>query len=233
MVLPPAKMLGILAKYIQDVSVLRRLLFAAVFLSPELPMFWGVVVEFATSGSVSKSSITPELAKTLIENIQAFSAAAFETDHALQKELIFLSLPGKKPLGIQLISPSSVCLFCGSQLQLRKDRHAPVVLYDEKYGTIPGAHFHKFCTKRTCSFIQHYGYYSTQGRIIFNHDWSSLPYFISSRETGFSMEILKQLDAYILIGNISFKQQADIYNYMHNYVTCDIKGVSRYVTLSK
>ena len=91
MVLLPAKMLGILAKYIQDVSVLRRLLFAAVFLSPELPMFWGVVVEFATSGSVSKSSITPELAKTLIENIQAFSAAAFETDHALQKELIFKS----------------------------------------------------------------------------------------------------------------------------------------------
>ena len=233
MVLLSAKMLGVLAKYIQDVSVLRRLLFAAVFLSPELPMFWGVVVEFATSGNVSKSSITPELAKTLIENIQAFSAAAFETDHALNKELIFLSLPGKKPLGIPLISSSSVCLFCGSQLQLRKDRHAPVVLYDEKYGTIPGAHFHKFCPKQTCSFIQYYGDYSTQGHVIFNHDWSSLPYFISSRETGFSMDILKQLDANVLIGHISFKQQADIYNYMHSYVTCDAKGISRYVTLPK
>ena len=81
-------LLGVLAKYIQDVSVLRRLLFAAAFLSPELPIFLGLVVEFATSGNIYKSSITPELAKTLIENIQAFSAAAFESDHALQKEVI-------------------------------------------------------------------------------------------------------------------------------------------------
>ena len=82
-------MLGVLAKYIQDVSVLQRLLFAAVFLSPELPMFWGVVVEFATAGEVSKSSITPEQAKVLIENIQALNVAAFQTEHALQKELYF------------------------------------------------------------------------------------------------------------------------------------------------
>ena len=41
-------MLGVLAKYFQDVSILRRLLFAVVFLNPELPLFWGVVVEFAT-----------------------------------------------------------------------------------------------------------------------------------------------------------------------------------------
>ena len=35
-------MLGVLAKYIQDVSVVRRLLFAVVFLSPDLPMYWQV-----------------------------------------------------------------------------------------------------------------------------------------------------------------------------------------------
>lgn len=214
-------MLGVLAKYIQDVSVLRRLLFAAVFLSPELPMFWGVVVEFATAGEVSKSCITPEQAKVLIENIQALNVAAFQTEHALQKELIFLSLPGRKPLGIPLISSSSVCLLCGNLLQIRKDRHASVVIYDAKYGTIPGAHFHKFCTKRTCSFIQYYGYYSTHSKVIFNDDWSSLPYFISSRDTGFSMEILKEFNAHILIAHVSFKQQADIYNYMHNYTQGD------------
>ena len=46
-------MLGVLAKYIQDVSVIRRLLFAVVFLTPDLPMYWGVVIEFATAGKVS------------------------------------------------------------------------------------------------------------------------------------------------------------------------------------
>ena len=63
--------LGVLAKYFQDVSVLRRLLFAAVFLSPELPMFWEVVVEFATAGKVSKDSVTPDQVRALIENIQS------------------------------------------------------------------------------------------------------------------------------------------------------------------
>ena len=91
------KMLGVLAKYFQDVSVLRRLLFAAVFLSPELPMFWEVVVEFATAGKVTKGSVTPDQVRALIENIQALNAAAFEGDDNLQKELIFLKIPGKKP----------------------------------------------------------------------------------------------------------------------------------------
>ena len=50
-------MLGVLAKHIQDVSVLRRLLFAVVFLSPDLPMFWGVVLEFATAGNPMKKSM--------------------------------------------------------------------------------------------------------------------------------------------------------------------------------
>lgn len=224
-------MLGVLAKYFQDVSVLRRLLFAVAFLSPELPMFWATVVEFATAGKVSKCSVTPDQVRALTENIQALNAAAFETDHALQKELIFLHLPGKKPLGIPLISPSSSCLLCGCQLQLRKDRHAPIVIYDAKYGTIPGAHFHKFCPKRTCSFTQYYGYYSTQNQIIFNSDWSSLPFFISSRDTAFSLDILKQLDANIMIGQISFKQQAEIYNYMHGYCRRETKAISRYVRM--
>ena len=213
------RMLGALAKYFQDVSVLRRLLFAAVFLSPELPMFWEVVVEFATAGKITKGSVTPDQVRALIENIQALNAAAFEGDDILQKELIFLKIPGKKPLGIPLIGPSSSCLLCGCKLQLRKDRHASVVIYDTKYGTISGAHFHKFCPSRTCSFTQYYGYHSTNNKMMFNSEWRSLPYFISSRDTAFSLDILTQLDANLMIGQISFKQQADIYNYTHGYTT--------------
>ena len=222
-------MLGIVAKYIQEVSVLRRLLFAVVFLNPEMPMFWGVVVEFATAGKLSKKAITSDEAKMLVENIQAMNAAAFETDQALQKELIFLSLPGKKPLGIPLISPSSSCLLCGSELQLRKDRPAPIIINDSKCGTIPGAHYHKFCPKRTCSFTQYYCYYTTQGQVVFSENWSSLQYFISSRDTAFSLDTLRCLDGNILIGQISFKQQADIYNYTHEYPKSEAKMLSRFV----
>lgn len=224
-----ASMLGVLAKHMKDVSVLRRLLFAAVFLSPDLPEFWAVVVEFATEGKISKCSVTPQQVKTLIENIQVLNASAFRPDCELLKELISMDLPGKKPLGVILISPISSCILCGSTLQLRNDRHAPLVLYDINLGTIPGAHFHKFCPKRTCSLTQYYGYYTTQGRVIFNRDWATLPYFLSSRETGFSYEILKQLDANIMIGQISFKQQADIYNYMHKLCKDNHTTESRYV----
>lgn len=221
-------MLGLLAKYIKEVSVLRRLLFAVVFLNSDVPDFWGVVVEFATSGKISKSSITPDQAKVLVENLQVLNEAAFETDQALQKELTFIQLP-RKPQGIPLISSSSSCLLCGSDLQLRKDRPTPIILYDTKSGTVPGVHYHKFCPKRTCSFIQYYNYYTTEGQVFFNPEWESLQYFISSRATAFSVAMLKHLDANILIGQISFKQEADIYNYTHGYLKREAKMTSRYV----
>ena len=136
-------MLGVLAKYFQDVSILRRLLFAVVFLSPELPMFWGVVLEFATAGRISKSSVTAEQAKTLVENLRTLNSAAFDTNSVLHRELISLAIHGKKPLGHILISPVTNCVKYGGQLLLRKDRHAAVVIYDHKLESIPGAHFHK------------------------------------------------------------------------------------------
>ena len=55
--------------------------------------------------------------------------------------------------------------------------------------------------------------------IVFNQDWASLPYFMCSRETSFSMSLLQQFNAEILIGQISFKQCADIYNFLHQYNT--------------
>ena len=83
-------MLGIVAKYIQEVSVLRRLLFAVVFLNPEMPMFWGVVVEFATAGKLSKKAITSDEAKMLVENIQAMNPAAFETGNTTDQSIFIV-----------------------------------------------------------------------------------------------------------------------------------------------
>lgn len=221
-------MLGVLAKYFEDVSVLRRLLFAVVFLSPDLPLFWGVVVEFATSGRVSKLSVTPDQVKAIVENIHALNSAAFDSDQSLQREMIFLSIPGKKPLGHILISNLTVCEKCGSPLQVRKDRHSLVTIYDARLGSIPGAHFHKNCQNLNCRTIQYYGYYTAGGHVVFNSGWESLQYFSSSRDTFFSLDILQQADAHLLIGQLSFKQQADIYNYSHK---CESSASARYVML--
>ena len=212
-------MLGVLTKYFKEVSFLRRLLFAVVFLSPELPLFWGIVVEFVTAGKVSKLSVTPEQVKAIVENIDAINSAAFDTDQSLQREMIFLTIPGKKPLGHILISNLTICEKCGSPLQVRKDRHSSVTIYDARLGTIPGAHFHKIRQNLNCSVLQYYGYYTAEGNVVFNSGWESLQYFSSSRHTFFSLEILQQADAHVLIGHLSFKQKADIYNYSHKCVS--------------
>ena len=77
---------------------------------------------------VSKLSVTPDEVKAIIENVYALNSAAFDTDQSLQKEMLFLSIPGKKPLGHILISNLTVCEKCGSPLQVRKDRHSSVTI---------------------------------------------------------------------------------------------------------
>ena len=92
-------------------------------------------------------------------------------------------------------------------------------LYDDSIGVVPAAHFHKICSRRGCSFCQYYGYYTTGStsscQAMYNSDWQSLPYFVSSKETAFSTELLRRLDVEIVIGQMSYKQRADIYNYVH------------------
>lgn len=53
----------------------------------------------------------------------------------------------------------------------------------------------------------------------YNNDWVTLPYFLSSQETGFEMFILKKYDIELLIGQMSYKQRADIYNIEKGYNT--------------
>lgn len=138
---------------------------------------------------------------------------------SLQREMIFLSIPGEKPLGHILISNLTMCEKCGSPLRVRKDRHSLVTIYDARLRTIPRAHFPKICQNLNCRAIQYYGYYTAGGHVVFNSGWESLQYFSSSRDTFFSLDILQQADAHVLIGQLSFKQQADIYNYSHKCVS--------------
>ena len=51
----------------------------------------------------------------------------------------------------------------------------------------------------------------------YNPDWDMLPYFVSSQETAFELAMLKKFDGELLIGQTSYKQKADMYNYFHGY----------------
>lgn len=215
-------MLRVVSKHLKEVSTLRRLLFAVANLPDDLPNVWKVAFEFAIKDTTREDDITAERSQLLMENLQEFDAAAFATDRKLLQDLMEFQIPKYKPIGVVLISKNDKCLVCKSTLLLRKDRSASVVIYDNIMGSIPGTHYHKYCSNSSCGFTQYYGYYTTKGssKVLYNCDWQSLSYFVSSRESCFSMELMKHFNAEILIGQLSFKQCADLYNYVHNY-TCE------------
>jgi hypothetical protein len=210
-------MLKSISKHVNKVSALRKLIFAIVNLPDTFPHRWEVAVAFATKDE--EHSIPTIDARIMMENLEELDAAAFATDRKLLQELMGIQGSKQKPLGLVLISPNERCIHCKGKLALRKDRPVPLVIYDDIMGTVPGSHYHKYCSSRSCRFTQYYGYYTTgeSTGVYYNSDWESLPYFVSSRETSFSIDFLRRINAEILIGQQSFKQCADLYNYLHGY----------------
>ena len=134
------------------------MLFASAFLPPQTPHFWGIVVEFATMGRSSRTGVTPEQARVLMDNLHTLDAQAFSTDQQLLQDFIQMSVsPRNKPLGVVLLSKREACVMCGSKLLVRADKPSTVVLYDNNLGTLPATHFHKYCSQRSCPCTEFYG----------------------------------------------------------------------------
>ena len=190
--------------------------FAASFLPESMPSYWEKVAAFGVKGKESSNMITAEKARLLVENWKCLDPALFNTDDDLLGEIlgVYSSLPH---LGVVLLSPQECCLFCKSKLYVRADRSSKVVIYDIKYGTMPGTHYVKYCRRKGCNFNQHYGFYMVENGVVYNDNWKSLKYFMSSNETVFSMDFLRRFDVQLLVGQVSYKQQADIYNLVHGY----------------
>ena len=56
------------------------------------------------------------------------------------KELMEFQISKSKPFGIILISANIMCTLCCSNLRLRKDRPASIVIYDKDLGTVLMVH---------------------------------------------------------------------------------------------
>ena len=74
--------------------------------------------------------------------------------------------PMKPPLHPPLLKEASrnceakTCPECKNNFSLRKDRPAAVVIYQDTMGSIPGTHYHHYCSNRRCSYTRHYGYHT-------------------------------------------------------------------------
>lgn len=214
----------VVAVQIKDVAVLRRMLFATSTLPTELPNYWDTVASFGCLGCSSNlPKITPDSAQVAMENLKVLDANAFCTDADLNKELVMMPHgPTRQPLGIPLIPKQIKCQSCGGKLLLRSDRPSRMTLYTDSMGTVPGTHYHKYCSnyRKGCKLTQFYGYHKIgDGGKHYSEGSLSLPFFLSSQETGFEMAMLKHFDVELLIGQLSYKQKADIYNLSNGYDT--------------
>ena len=131
------------SKHIKDISALRRMLFAATYLSDDLPNYWQMLVEFGTLKKDSES-IKIDDTKILFQNMKELDNYAFAKDEELFSEFMYLE-GNKGPLGVVLISSNDTCGNCRSKLLLRKDRLARIIVYHDNYGSLPGTHYHKYC----------------------------------------------------------------------------------------
>ena len=108
---------------------------------------------------------------------------------------------------------------------IRSDQPSFMTLYTDNMGTVPATHFRKYCQnyRKGCTFTQHYSYHTksddSDAQVIYDSNWADLSYFVSTTKTAFSTNFLERLDAEILIGQVSYKQKSDIYNYHNKYET--------------
>ena len=102
------------------------------------------ISKFASQGTDKEKTIQPESVRIAIDNIKLLNDKAFATDEQLIREI-------------------HVCKLCNNKLLVKADRPSHVTVYTESYGTVIGAHYHKYCQafKRGCSFRQYYGYSSS------------------------------------------------------------------------
>ena len=214
----------VVAVQIKDVAVLRRMLFATSTLPTELPNYWDTVASFGCLRcSSDQPKITPDSAQVAMQNLKVLDANAFCMDADLSKELVMMPHgPTRQPLGIPLIPKQTKCQSCGGKLLLRIDRPSRMTLYNDSMGTVPGTHYYKYCSnyRKGCKLTQFYGYHKIgDGGKHYREGSLSLPFFLSSQERGFEMAMLKHFDVELLIGQLSYKQKADIYNLSNGHDT--------------
>lgn len=201
---------------LKDLSVVHRLCFAARMLPIGTPNYWKIVSSFGIQGK-SGLKLLPEEARVFIENLLLLNEEVFKSDICLIKELVRIPKCFDK-IGMVLVSSVEDCVCCKSKLYIRSDRSTAAIVYDHDLGPLLAIHYTKYCRKTGCSLQQHYGYYSVDNKeVIYDNNALELPYFMCSRETGFSVSNLKQFDAECLLGQISYKQGAEIYNDYHGY----------------
>lgn len=213
------KMLSALLRGITDFSVISRGLYYFTHIPRAFPEFGHRLFSFATKGNkdaVTCDMVNEESFLALSSNLVSLYNLTGSED--LWKELHDASIKeGMYGLGVILISKKSTCRLCGKQLTAKTSRVVNVMVYHKTRGSFMGCRIPKVCSNRSCKLIQHYGYYTIGESKFYDEDWQENDYLLSSGKTAFDMKLLRKFEVEILLGKLSFKEKADIYNEMYAY----------------
>lgn len=218
-------MLSSLLQGISEYSAITRGLYYFSHIPRAFPDFGKRLFEFATNGNkdaVARETVNAESFFALSSNLVSLYNLTGKED--MWKDVHDASLEeGKFGLGVVLMSMKTNCRICNKELRAKTSRVVNVIVYHELRGSFMGCCIPKVCSNRSCKLIQHYGYYSIGESRFYDEDWHENDYLLSSGKTAFDMQLLRKFEVEILIGKLSFKEKADIYN--------EVNGYDDYVTL--
>lgn len=152
--------------------------------------------------------------KAEVESLLSITASKVpKNDHSLWSSLHEYGIDTNFPTGGFLISPYNNCRFCAAPLTMEKKHHV-IVVYHLKYGITLGSRVKKFC--RVCKIYEHYGYYTQDGKKHYDENALNQDYLLSSDETAFDMDILKDLSSLLVVGALPFSTYAAAFNKRFN-----------------
>ena len=212
-------MLSSLLRGISEYSAITRGLYYFNHIPSAFPDFGKRLFDFATNGNkhaVARETVNEESFLALSSNLVSLYNLTGKDD--MWNDVHDASLEeGKFGLGVVLISMKTTCRLCSKELRPKTSRVVNVIVYHESRGSFMGCRIPKVCSNRSCKLIQHYGYYSIRESRFYNEDWQANNYLLSSGKTAFDMQLLRKFEVEILIGKLSFKEKADIYNEVNGY----------------
>ena len=94
-----------------DVTVIKRLIFAARNISSDTPGYWDLVTSYGFKSSHQNAS-TKDV-QVFIENLHSLEEESFINDRELKTEFYHFDGYQGHPIGIILISNKSSCEMCG------------------------------------------------------------------------------------------------------------------------
>lgn len=120
----------------------------------------------------------------------------------------------REPMATVLLTTKDVCKNCNKQLSLDPKPH-PVIIYSLHRGTYMGSRLSKICRK--CKLHQYYGYCTQDGKKLYDQDSLALDFLLSTEDTAFDVQLLKECSNLLVMGAMPFSTYASSYNRRFGY----------------